>query len=142
MSRYIISILKIKNFHRVCRYIGTNAFIFCVIFVCTSCYDTRHPTPQYHELYEVKDPNTSEVVFQILACKWTDGIYSSTPVIKTLRPDDCTWMVSCHSENPKMWTIYRLCPGGKPERIEHYKIFTSRNSKIQQVGINDYRDLP
>ena len=106
-------------------------YLICLLVICwgicllfNSC-TYYHPFPKVDELYEARDPDTNEPVIHIVATKWTDGHYS-TPIVKIVDSNDCTWAIGCYSENPELWSIMRICKGEKKE-VRFRKIYTTRS---------------
>jgi hypothetical protein len=120
---------------------GASIAIICglLFFLNFSCA-IGHPFPRTDELYEIRDPNTNEPVFQIVATKWTDGHYS-TPVVRFLDSKGYTWVVGFYSDDPNMWSVRRISNGERKE-VGFQKIFTSPTGApmwLPDSEFNDYK---
>jgi len=113
--------------------------LLAMIFLNYSCTN-YHPFPDVAELYEAKDPDTNEPAVQLVVKKWTDGDYT-TPIVKFVDSNGCTWAIGCYSESPEMWSIMRICKGEKQE-VSFQKIFTTRARPtwLEHSEFNDYKN--
>ncbi len=119
---------------------GVNIAVFCglLLFLNFSCA-RWHPFPKTDELYEVRDPDSNEPFFQIVATKWTDGHYT-TPVLRFLDSKGHTWVVGFYSEDPNSWSVNQMSNGERKE-IGFQKIFTApaRPTWLRFSEFNDYK---
>ena len=117
----------------------------CITVLCGSFFVLNfscaigHTFPRTDELYEVRDPDSNEPVFQIVATKWTDGHYT-TPVLRFLDSKGHTWVVGFYSDDPNMWSFRRIS-NGERRGVGFQKIFTTPTSPnwLPYSEFNDYK---
>lgn len=115
----------------------------CITFFVSCGWRTHDPADVADELYEVKDPDSNKPVAQIVATWNSDKIYY-TPTIRFFDSNGCTWAITCYSNNPAMWTIYRIGPSDKARRVDYKKIYeTSATSNwLKWSEFNEYKKYP
>lgn len=95
------------------------ALMVFLIFAASSC--TRgHPMPMSKEIYEAKSPHSGQPVVQIIAEKWTDNEYQSTPVVKFMDSYGDSWAIACYDNDPNHWCVY-YTPRDKTTDISRYR---------------------
>lgn len=72
------------------------------------------------EIYEAKSPLSGQPVVQIIAEKWTNNEYLSTPVVKFMDSHGDSWAVACYDNDPNHWCVY-YTPRDKTTDIPRYR---------------------